>query len=286
MEISVGLPVMDGVSDDVIREWGRHAEAAGFSALALTNRIPVDDEVRLSALRIAAAETTTLGLLTATVLRTAREDPAAWARSIGELQLSSQGRVRVAIVLAEIGEDDFRISGVDSFENRAIFELFIEAAQQEWAAAGTPAPSFYFSGLSDATTQRVGRWGTGWFSPAADGPARFKRNAGLLDGDWEDAERTGRPRLVGVLRTALGGEAADLVAAYDERYAAGHGGLTRGNGTPATTPEAVAEAVDAFAAQGADEVVIEPASTDVAQLDALVAALGARLAPVGAARPA
>jgi alkanesulfonate monooxygenase SsuD/methylene tetrahydromethanopterin reductase-like flavin-dependent oxidoreductase (luciferase family) len=141
----------------------------------------------------------------------------------------------------------------------------------------TPArpggPEVLVGGFVSATAERVARWGDG-FLGATFTPHEMGRFFRTVERSWQEAGRDGRPRLVAQANVALGpdpvvDEGRRAIRAYydfiehTDRVVDGM----------LTTPDAVRQAVSAFADAGADEVMLYCWSPDIGQIDRIASAL-------------
>jgi alkanesulfonate monooxygenase SsuD/methylene tetrahydromethanopterin reductase-like flavin-dependent oxidoreductase (luciferase family) len=124
-------------------------------------------------------------------------------------------------------------------------------------------------GHSERAVRRTVRWAAGW-TGAGGGPARAEPMVGRILKAWQEAGRTGEPRLAGL---AYFGTDDRLAAASDEYlrsyYAfAGDHAATIANGA-VRTPERIRGIVEEFADIGMNELVFTPTLARLDEVDRL-----------------
>jgi alkanesulfonate monooxygenase SsuD/methylene tetrahydromethanopterin reductase-like flavin-dependent oxidoreductase (luciferase family) len=283
MDISVALPNMiPGAPGATLLEWASAAEERGFSGLAATERLVYPGYDPLIALATAAGVTTRVKLLTNVLIAPLRS-PAELAKQTASVDQLSGGRLTLGLAPG-VRADDFEAVDRDFSDRVARFDSDLRELHELWTGkppTGTdhavgPAPvrddriPILVGGLTERAARRVARWADGWTAPGlsaeatSDAAARVRRA-------WQEAGRAGDPRIVMLLRFALGDEEVqDAAAAFMRDYFAVLGDAAEDfvRATP-RTPAAIREALRGYADCGVDEVVFHPTVADVAQVNRL-----------------
>jgi len=114
MRVGIGLPsAVPGVDREGIVEWARRAEAAGFSTLAVLDRINHFNLEPLICLAAAAAVTERIELMTDVLLAPLRSNTALLAKQVSGIDaIAGGGRLTLGVGVGG-REDDYEVSGVD-----------------------------------------------------------------------------------------------------------------------------------------------------------------------------
>jgi alkanesulfonate monooxygenase SsuD/methylene tetrahydromethanopterin reductase-like flavin-dependent oxidoreductase (luciferase family) len=278
MEIGIGLPsTIPGVDGETITEWARQGEARGFSTLGTLDRVVYENYEPFIALAAAAAVTDRIRLTTAILIAPLRANHALFAKQAASIDRLSAGRL--VLGLAPGGrEDDYTASGLDFHRRGAQFDALIHTAQEAWRGgepnvgprtASADGPQLIIGGTSDAAWRRVAQHGAGWIS-GGGGPDMFAQGAVKAREAWDAAGREGEPRLLALAYFSLGEHAREAADDYLGHYYAFAGPYAERIAAGAlVTPEAVRNAVDAFAGAGCGELILFPCNTDPEQVDLL-----------------
>jgi alkanesulfonate monooxygenase SsuD/methylene tetrahydromethanopterin reductase-like flavin-dependent oxidoreductase (luciferase family) len=282
MEISIALPnTVPGASGAKIADWAKRAEQRGFSSLVVTERLVYTGYEPLTALAAAAAVTQRMRLMTDVLIAPLRS-AAMLAKQAASVAQLSGGRLHLGLAPG-VREDDF-VAAEQAFRGRGDrFDRMLELMHAAWAGEALPGVAgqvaalptgmkipLLFGGLSDATAQRVARWGAAWAAPGLT-PQDAIAGAGPVCRAWTSAGRPGRPRLVMLLRFALGDDAQLASKAYVRDYFAVLGQAEAevfAQGTP-HDEKAIKEAIVAFEDFGVDELVFNPTVAEPTQVDRL-----------------
>ena len=283
MEIGIGLPTtIPGVQGDQLLDWARRADSAGFSTLGTLDRITYPNYEPLVALSAAASVTERIRLTTAILILPYRESAAIVAKQAATLHHLSGGRL---VLGAAVGgrPDDYEPFGVPMAGRGKRFEEMLEEIKRLWSGeergvaggvgpdVSANPPSLIIGGQVDAAFRRAAKYGVGWMmgggSAEMFGPAAEK-----LEAAWMAEGREGSPRKMSLTYFALGddSEAAtratighyyEFAGEYQDYVVAG----------TAKGPDEIRERVRGFEAQGCDELIMFPASSDPTQVDELAA---------------
>ncbi|HEX4831694.1 MAG TPA: LLM class flavin-dependent oxidoreductase [Trebonia sp.] len=287
MDIGIGLPSsVPGAGGTDVVAWAREGERAGFSTLAVLDRLVFDSYECLIALAAAAAVTERVRLATAIMISPLRTSTALLAKQAASVDRLSGGRLTLGLAVGG-RPDDFSASGA-AFDRRGrLLDEQVGELRRIWAgerrgiaggigpAPADPAgPPLILGGHSPRAISRAARLGDGWISGA--GAGSFAAGAGQFRAAWQAAGRAGQPRLQALAYFALGGDAR----AVAEGYLGGYYGFAPGYaraviGGALTDEEAIARAVAGLREAGCDEVLFIPCSSDVAQVGLLGETLAA-----------
>jgi alkanesulfonate monooxygenase SsuD/methylene tetrahydromethanopterin reductase-like flavin-dependent oxidoreductase (luciferase family) len=278
MKIGIGLPnqVRD-VRPTVIPAWAARSEQAGFSTLGTVGRIAYPGVMDTVTLAAAAGATSSIGLISNVMLATVW--PAALlAKELAGIDGVSGGRLTVGIGIG-FRPDDFVVDGFGPKGLGRRIDQDLETYRAMWTGqpvgggdnpavpAGSREVPMLFGGMAPASFARMAKWGQGYIGGSVPpewvaGPFEQARSA------WKDAGRSGEPRLVAIAYFALGdadkGRANvhdyySVMGEFADQVAAGVSG----------TPGAVRATVAGFADLGADELVFNPGTDDIDEIDRL-----------------
>lgn len=287
MRIGVGLPnTIPGTPGPRLTEWARHAEELGFSTLATIGRLVFPTYEELQALTAAAAVTERIGLFTNVAIGPVY-DRALLAKMAAGLDQISQGRFVLGLG-SGWRDEDYVIAGkayagrgkrLDediAFMQRAWRGEIVEGATKKLTPTPTNGESvpLAFGGSVPAAYARAAKYGVGWTAGGAS-PTEVTGMFENARAAWTAAGREGSPRLWALTYYVLGEGGRDTATAYLSDYY-GDWGPGMAQGIPADA-EGIMSAAEAFEAAGADELIFDPVSSDIAQLDLLAEALADRL---------
>jgi alkanesulfonate monooxygenase SsuD/methylene tetrahydromethanopterin reductase-like flavin-dependent oxidoreductase (luciferase family) len=278
MEVGIGLPAgVPGAAPDLVVDWARSAEAAGFASLGTVDRTRYDSYEPLVALSAAAAVTDRVQLVTCILVAPLRET-ASLAKQVASLDALSGGRVVFGVAVGA-RKDDYDLSetpyaGRGDRLTDQLTELRAHWEEGEMGpfTARKGGPPILVGGASGAAMARVARQADGYVH--GGGPPRaFARAADQARAAWADAGRPGRPQLWGQGYFALGDD-ADAGREYMLDYYAFTGPFAQriADGL-LTTPLEVREFCEGYEQAGCDHLVLMPAVAGIDQVDKLAAAL-------------
>ncbi|MEK9658664.1 MAG: LLM class flavin-dependent oxidoreductase [Chloroflexota bacterium] len=297
MRIGIGIPtVVPHDRPELLLEWARRADAAGFSSLSVLDRLVYENPEPLVTLAIVAGVTKRVRLLTSVLLAPLR--PAGLlAKEAATLDMLSGGRLTLGLGVGN-REDDFTASPAVYRNRGAHFEEQLATMKQIWeggpAAKGAgpagPAPArkggpeLLIGGRAPAALRRSARWGDGYVIGSVSNPEAARQTYDVVAAEWKALGKPGRPLFVGGLACAIGEEAARITMEEVQRYYAYQGGPpgnAPGRPGPSTaagarllphTPAAIKEQLKACEAAGVDEVLLRPGVFDPEQVDMLASA--------------
>lgn len=284
MRIGVGLPnIIPDTPGPRLAEWARHAEELGFSTLATVGRLvfPTYDEIQ--ALSVAAAVTERIDLFSNVSIGPVY-DKAFLAKAAAGLDQISGGRFVLGLAPGW-RDEDYRIAGKEYAGRGQQLDETVEFMQRAWRGEIldgatrklTPTPvngesvPIAFGGHTEAAYARTAKYGMGWTAGGAS-PDEVKGFNEGARAAWTAAGREGAPKLWTLTYYSLGPDPRDTAATYLSDYY-GDWGPGMAQQIPADA-DRIRGAVTAFEAGGSDELIFNPVSSDMRELDLLADALG------------
>jgi len=282
MDIGIGIPnTVPGATGAELLEWARRSEAAGFSSLASIGAVSYPGFEELTVFAAAGAVTERIRFLTNVLLAPTRStaELAKQAASVDQLTL---GRLTLGLGIGWRGSD-FELVGREFAGRGHRFDAQLRDLGRAWAGEtlmdGTrpvgPAPvqpggvPLLIGGMQDVTVRRVVEFGQGW--TAGGMPPDAVRSMGeRVQAAWRDAGRPGRARIVALAYFSLGDtmeQSRRYLIDYYTPMGADMAEMIAGSAL--RSAEAVAGAIEAFEAAGADELILDPTLADPSQVDLL-----------------
>lgn len=282
MDVGLAFPQMTPDLDrDRVRAWCRAVDDGPFSSISAGERIAFDnlDGFTLCTAAAALTDRVRVGF---NVVVAPWHVPAMLAKELASIDVLSGGRLEVAVGVGG-REQDYDSLG-SPFAGRfgrlddAVAELrrlwsggeVVDGATVGPAPVQQGGPPILCSGTGPKSLARAARWADGLtgFTLAAD-PAEAGATFRLAEQAWTDARRTTAPRRVTGSFAVLGPGAEDQLHAFARRYLDVFGSGVAAWLTermPLSTPDAVRTFLVAVAAEGCDEVVLVPGSSDPDQV--------------------
>jgi alkanesulfonate monooxygenase SsuD/methylene tetrahydromethanopterin reductase-like flavin-dependent oxidoreductase (luciferase family) len=277
MDIGVCLPTtVAGAQGSQLLEFARRADQLGFTSLTVVDRLVYDNYDSIVTLAAAAAVTERITLVTGILLAAYRPSAVELAKQLASLDRISGGRLVVG-VSSGMREDDYTATGTDYHTRGRRLDAMIEEMREVWQGRGPvpgvgPAPTngdipFWVGGHSPQGLERAARYGIGWISPGGP-PQKFPDLVSKVTELWAKQGRTGAPRMAANCYVSLGPDGAELATEHMLHYYAYMGELAGHLAKGAITDEdRLRQAVDAYAANGCDELLLLCCSADPKQLD-------------------
>lgn len=283
MEIGIGLPNTLPVQGTGMIDWARRAEQRGFSCLSTIDRIVYPTFDSLTTLAVAAGATSRIGLFT-DILLTPAYPPVWLAKATASLDAMSGGRLTLGLGVGG-RPDDF--AAMDRpFERRGkIMDETLDLLHRSWAGetvTGSEFPvgpppaagnrvSVLIGGNSDAAVERTVRYAEGW-TAGGGGPQMAAPMIEKVRRAWEDAGREGQPRLAALVYFGLGDDDASRASLRD--YYGFLGDWVDAIVESAVrSPQAAKDIVERFAAVGVTELVFDPTTASIDEVDRLADAI-------------
>lgn len=299
MKIGLGLPTtFPSDKGQLVMEWARRADAAGFSTLSLLDRVVYDNFDPLITLTAVAAVTERIRLMTA-ILIVPLHSAGMLAKETASLDALSNGRLTLGVGVGN-RKDDFAVTGTTHHDRGRRFNEQLDVMKQIWAGEAPidgvgpvgPAPvqaggpPLIFGGRSEAALSRIPRWGEGYVTGSVSDIDGARATFAIVERLWADSGRQGKPLFIGSLACAIGAAEAQATADAAQRYYSYQGGRPANTpGQPGSSSAANAASTPATAAEiqeflkrcedaGMDEVFVRPAGvTDPDQVDRLAEAV-------------
>lgn len=273
MDVGIGLPAtIAGIDLTMVGPWAARAEEAGFSSVAVIDRVAYGNADPMMSLAAASATTSRIRLTTSALLAPLRQSGVVLGKQAASLNALSGGRLTLGMA-AGGRQDDYDIAGVDFKRRGRNFDRMLEDMERVWSGS-TPVgpaskPEVLIGGNADAAIARAVKHGDGWVA-GGGGPFLFQGAADKVRKAWADAGKAGSPRLVALGYFALGDGAEAAATSYLKDYYAFLGPIADMVAAGAlTSPEKVKEAMGAFEQLGCDELLLFPCSPDPSQVDRL-----------------
>lgn len=282
MSVGLGLPIGDPAQ---LLSWARRAEATPFTTVALLDRLVFGNPEPLITLATLAGATSRIRLQTEVLLAPLHRT-ALLAKQAATLDLLSGSRFTLGIGIGG-RDDDYLASGIDLRTRGRRLDTQMATLRRLWsgeplsadvgpigpAPARPGGPEVLFGGFVPAALERVARWGDG-FLGAALPPGHMDGLFRQVEDAWDRAGRTGRPRLVAQVNAALGPQSTlDRARAELRAYYAPHSYTDHVVNGLLTSGDQIRDAVAAFRAIGADEVMLYCWSPDPDQVERLAGAV-------------
>ena len=230
-----------------------------------------------------AGVTKRIRLMTAVLIAPLRRT-ALLAKQAASLDALSNGRLTLGLGIGAY-EDDF-LAAEASFRDRGKrFDQQLALLTQIWSGqpvGGTTGeigpvpvqpggPELLIGAYSPKARARIARWGNGaLIGVAGGGPEMVRQSLEMTRKVWQEAGRTGKPRLVVTSYYALGPNVADWVNRTVRDYYAFLGpAATQVAAGVRTTPEALCGLVQEFADMGVDELLLWPCIPELDQISRL-----------------
>jgi alkanesulfonate monooxygenase SsuD/methylene tetrahydromethanopterin reductase-like flavin-dependent oxidoreductase (luciferase family) len=280
MKVGIGLPnAVPGATGGQMVEWARRADERGFSSLGTIDRVVYDNYEPLVSLGAAAAVTERIELCTTVLLGPLRPNAAELAKQALSVHALSGGRLTLGIGLGA-REDDYEASGVSLSGRGKRLDEMLERIKEVWEGGEIGpgiegAPRLVIGGHADASYARVARFADGWIA-SGTGPDVYAEGAAKAKAAWSAAGREGALETMALAYFSLGDDAeADAERSLGDYYAwLGEEVAGMIVGAAAKDAATVEQYLSAYEAAGCDELILCPASADVAQVDLLADAAG------------
>jgi alkanesulfonate monooxygenase SsuD/methylene tetrahydromethanopterin reductase-like flavin-dependent oxidoreductase (luciferase family) len=280
VDIGIGIPnTIPGARGDQLLEWARRAERAGFSSLASIGAVSYPGYEELTVFAAAGAVTERIRFLPNVLLASARST-AELAKQAASVDQLTGGRLTLGLGPGWRASD-FQLTGRDFGTRGQRFDQQLHELQRAWAGEplldGTrpvgpatvqqPGVPLVIGGSVDASIRRVVEFGIGWTAGGMP-PDAVGAMADRVQTAWKEAGRDGRARIVALTYFSLG-DTVEASKGYLLDYYAPMGDATAEMiaGKAHRSRDAIADAVEAYAAIGVDELILDPTVADPEQVD-------------------
>jgi alkanesulfonate monooxygenase SsuD/methylene tetrahydromethanopterin reductase-like flavin-dependent oxidoreductase (luciferase family) len=286
MKIGIGLPAaVPGVETALITRWARSAEAHGFDALGVIDRVVYDNHEPLMTLAAAAVVTERIELLTDVLIAPIRAT-ALLAKQAATLDRLSGGRLTLGLGLGGRVQDFTAVGMLTDGRGRR-FDQQLRDLRELWsgdrigpAPARPGGPPLIAAGYAPRAIERAARLADGWCAGVGR-IEQFTENAALLRDAWSRHGRAGRPRILAFAYYALGAGGREVTERELRHYYAwlGREAVDEIAASALTEPAAIVDWLAAHADAGADEALLMPCSVDLVQVELLADALAGPRSP-------
>lgn len=279
MKVGIGIPnQIRNVRAQVIPDWARRAEEAGFSTLGSVGRIAYPGVMDTVALAAAAGATSRIGLLSNVLLGPV------WpgillAKEAQSLDAVSGRRLRLGLGLGG-RSDDFLVDGLGARGTGRRLDADVDLYQRVWRGEvpegcdnplvpeGSRQVPLFFGGMVQASFERVARAGEGYIG----GSMPSDMVVGAFDGvrsAWKEAGREGAPYLVAIAYVAVADPEGGRANVWD--YYSSAGSYVAGFVTSTISAGAaeIRTVCREFEDIGADELILNPTSDDLDEVGRL-----------------
>jgi alkanesulfonate monooxygenase SsuD/methylene tetrahydromethanopterin reductase-like flavin-dependent oxidoreductase (luciferase family) len=276
VDIGVGLP-MKALRRDELTAFARTVEDGPFDSISLGQRLTFESNDPMIALAFVAAITDRIRLLTS-VLCLPYHREGVTGQQAATLDRLSEGRFSFGIGLGG-RSSDYAVAPAPFRRRGEQFEAQVLALRRMWR--GEPAfdgtegvgpsphtpggPELIFGVFAPKALERAGRLGDGIrsfsFSPDAD---EHLQRYGVVKRAWDNAGRTGHPKLIAATHFALGPAARQTYEQHVHTYYGYSPEIVAQALTDdaPTSPEKVLATIARFEDAGIDELVFTATTAD------------------------
>jgi alkanesulfonate monooxygenase SsuD/methylene tetrahydromethanopterin reductase-like flavin-dependent oxidoreductase (luciferase family) len=284
MTVGVALPQMaTGLDAGRLREWCAAIDEGPFSSISAGERITFHNLEGITLCTAAAAMTRRVRVLF-NVAVLPWHATALVAKQIASMDVISDGRVEVAVGVGG-RKQDYDALGASFAGRHGRLDAAVAELRRLWAGGpadsdGSPigpapvqpdGPPIYASAMGPKSLARAAAWadGVSAFTLLGDA-AEAARGFEAARSAWSTAGRDSAPRVVTGSFVALGDGARDTLVGFAERYLRVFSpDMARGlaEAMPLHEPDALLDLMRRLAADGCDEFIVVPASSDPAQVE-------------------
>jgi len=298
MEIGFCLPyAKNGLNRETLLEWCRRIDRGPFSTISCGERITgPDDTYDMRVLLSAAAAVTQRVRIAPTLYVLPMHSAVRAAQEIASLDVLSGGRVRLTVGYGGRAKD-YRAVGAAYKGRYQRMDQQIAEIRRIWAGEApfegadpvgprplqVGGPPILGGVMGPKAMARISKWADGVYGFSTTGNAKeVERYFRMADDAWVASGRATRPSKVGGFWYSLAERNADRkLKDYAFGYMRGSTGdeIARAVAESLTlsNPEAVSEAIRGIEALGCEELLLVPATADLAEIDRieeLLSALG------------
>lgn len=293
MTVGVALPQMArGLDRTSFMAWCRGVDEGPFSSISAGERITFHNLDGFTLCSAAAAVTERVRIFVNVVVLPWHA-PALVAKELASLDVLSGGRVDVAVGVGGRSQDYEALGSAFSGRHRRLDDG-VDEIRRLWngglAADGQPVgpepvqvggPPLLASAMGPKSLARAARWADGISGFTLLGDAsETSRLFRSTQAAWAGAGRQDKPRLVTGSFVALGPDAATTLRTFATEYLQVFSPDFAASLAAAMTlhdPQRLIDVLDAVEAEGADEFIVVPATSDSGMLDLLADVVASRL---------
>jgi alkanesulfonate monooxygenase SsuD/methylene tetrahydromethanopterin reductase-like flavin-dependent oxidoreductase (luciferase family) len=293
VEIGVCLPYMERDHPrELVRAWCQRLDQGPFSSLSCGERITGYTYEMRTMLAAAAAWTERIRIMPS--LYVLPMHSAVWAaKEVATLDVLSGGRTALCVGIGGRA-DDYRAVGASFAHRHARLDDQVAEMRRIWAGAAPfegadevgprplqdGGPPLFAGAMGPKAIRRAAAWADGIYAWSGDGDAEeIARIAELAEACWEEAGRGDPPRRLAGFWYSLAPDAGERLQRYVYEYLKVFGSARArvvAKTMSRSRPDAVRAALDALEDLGCDEVILVPATRDLAEIDGACEVLAAR----------
>lgn len=292
MTVGVALPQMArGLDRKSFTAWCRGVDEGPFSSVSAGERITFHNLDGFTLCAAAAAVTERVRIFVNVVVLPWHA-PALVAKELASMDVLSGGRVDVAVGVGGRSQDYAALGAEFSGRHRRLDDS-VDELRRLWAgglaADGQPVgpvpvqsggPPLLASAMGPKSLARAARWADGISGFTLLGDAgETSRLFRSVENAWVEAGRSEKPRLVTGSFVALGPDAATTLRSFAAEYLHVFSPDFAASLADAMTlhnPQRLLEVLDAAEAEGADEFIVVPATSDPAMISRLAEVVASR----------
>lgn len=292
MTVGVALPQMAaGLDRDRLRAWCRGIDEGPFSSVSAGERITFHNLDGFTLCSAAAALTSRVRILVNVVVLPWHA-PAMVAKELASLDVVSGGRVEIAVGVGG-RQQDYTALGSSFAGRHGRLDAAVHELRRLWnggpAADGetvgpspvqSGGPSILASAMGPKSLARAAQWAVGVSGFTLLGDAReAARLFRATEAAWSEAGRSDAPRHVTGSFVALGDDAKSTLQGFAEAYLRVFSpdlAASLAAAMPLHDPSRLVDLLDAVEAEGADEFIVVPATSDPRMLELLADTVASR----------
>lgn len=293
MKVSLCLPYMEReYSRATTLDWCRLADQGPFASLSCGERITSYTQDMRIVLAAAAALTERVRIIPSLYVLP-MHSPVRVAKEMATLDVLSNGRVTVTVGVGG-REHDYRAIGAPFEKRLQRLDDGVAAMRRIWAGeppfegadpvGPTPiqpgGPPLWAGAMNPKAMQRASAWAQGVYGFTMDGGVKTVREQSERARQaWQARGRTDRPYVAtGFWYSLVDGAEARLKTYVYEYLKIIDDGIARAiaDTMRCFTPQAVADSLDAIAAEGCDECFLVPATLELAEIEAAAEVVAGR----------
>jgi alkanesulfonate monooxygenase SsuD/methylene tetrahydromethanopterin reductase-like flavin-dependent oxidoreductase (luciferase family) len=275
VEIGVVLPNgVPGTDPKTVLAWAREAERGPFHSVSVADRLAYANLDALMTFAAVAAVTDRVRLVTNALL-TPLHNTAHLAKQVATLSQLAPGRLSLGVAVGA-RQWDYHHAGVPWERRGQILDeqldflqgMKAERDEQQLGPMLHPDTEILIGGASPPALRRMIKHADGFISGGVK-PELFQFELMATLGAWREAGREGEPRVVAGQWYSSSEDLDDEASAYLESYLYSGGPPLMVNAGIVRGKDAIRERVAAFRSLGADEVILFPCVSGIAELEFL-----------------
>jgi alkanesulfonate monooxygenase SsuD/methylene tetrahydromethanopterin reductase-like flavin-dependent oxidoreductase (luciferase family) len=277
MRFGIGLPnQIRNVDPTVIPAWASRGEQAGFKTLGTVGRFAYPSVVDTVALAAAAAVTSSIELIS-NVLLAPTWPGSLLAKELASIDGISGGRLTIGLGLGGRA-DDFPLEEYPMKGLGKRMDADLETYREIWSGApvggginpavpeGTRQVPMLFGGGAKASFARMAKWGVGYIGGSMPA-SMIAEPFDAARAAWKEAGRDGSPRLVAIAYYSVSENDRSKIFDYYSFLGDDIANMIAGAGS--VGPDEIAATIKSFEDIGADDLLFNPMSDDLDEIERL-----------------